>query len=108
MFHLGIYFFVSYVTEIGQTITFFRNLFRLDFCHRNTSALSVSHHKRKLEALSLEVMSCTRSSVFTFCLFIFGNERTNGCLLKIFSVISILAYLLKDKNCPTQSVCTRR
>lgn len=70
------YFFVPYVIESGQTIIFSRNLFRFDFYHRNTSALSVSHHKRKLE---VEVTSCTSSSIFTFCLFLFGKERINGC-----------------------------
>lgn len=101
-FRTSLYFFLCSICESGQTITLSRNLFRLDFYHRNTSALSVSHHKRKLEA---GVASCSSSySVFKFCLLLFGNERINGCLLKTFSISFVLAYLLKGKNCPALSV----
>lgn len=34
------------VIESGQTITFSRCLFMLDFYHGNSSALSVSNHKK--------------------------------------------------------------
>lgn len=44
------YLFVLLVVENGQTITFSRCLFMLDFYHRNSSALSVSYHKKACES----------------------------------------------------------